>query len=136
MSETTDRVNINSDQDKPTIIYRGRETITTSSVSTYASGFVDIDLKQIRVDANAMVEVFVKDNQTNRTYKMPVLTVDDSNLHDFNAYFYMQSDATSGTNIQALTITILKRGGASTDTYSIRYVVYSTRINKDLDLTS
>lgn len=138
--QSTDRTSIDSDQDKPRIILKDSVTITSSNVSTYAVAFVDLDLEQIKVDAEAMVELFVKDNQTGRVYKAPLITVNDSNLYDFNVYYYLQSNGVvvgdEVVNVQALSIVIYKLGGLATDTYTCYYVVYSTKINKDLDLTS
>lgn len=136
-NETTDRVFIDSDQDKPRIIYRETSTLTTNvTLGSYVGGTVQFNLLQIKASSNTLVEVYVKDNQTSRVYTMPFSTVNSSGQYAMNAYFFMSSeevDVGNGfENIQYVNCTVYKRGGALTDTYSVYVVLYSTNINDNL----
>lgn len=131
MSETTNKLYIDANQDKPRIIYRGTEIITTSSAGTFVTGGANVSLTEIKSDSSVLVEVYVKDNQTGCVYQTPVVTANSSNQFVFNAYYGINSELVNGVYTQTLSLSISKRGGATSDTYTCYYVVYSTRTSED-----
>lgn len=137
MSETTDKRFIDSNQDKPRIIYRESQTLTTGFTSgSYVYGESQLNLLQIKASANVLAEVYIKDNQSGRLYTVPFTIVNSSNQYSLNAYFFMSSQEVDVGNgfesIQFINCNVVKRGGATTDTYTVYFVIYSTNINDNL----
>ena len=137
MTETTDKRFIDSNQDKSRIIYRDNKILTTSDTSgSYVTGTVSLDLLQIKASARVVAEVYMKDNQQNRIYSLPMTTVNNANQYAMNCHWFMESVAVyNGTefqNFQTISTTVSKLGGAISDTYEIYFVIYSTNINDNI----
>lgn len=136
-NESTDKRFIDSDQDKPRIIYRTSATLTTGFTSgSYVYGEAQVDLLQIKASANTLSEVYIKDNQSGRLYTVPFAIVNSSNQYSLNAYFFMSSqevDVGNGVeNVQFINCNVVKRSGSTSDTYTVYFVIYSTNINDNL----
>lgn len=134
MSESTDRLSIDANQDKPRIVYRGS---VVASLNTSAYTFTEwvgfVTLNNIKADANTLVEVFVKDHQTSRVYPLPFATGNSSGQFTMNGYYELTSVLEpSGVNAQKLQMYISKRAGATNEVYTFYYVVYSTKITEDV----
>jgi len=139
-NESTDKRFIDSDQDKPRIILRGNLVVTTNvTQGSYSTGVNFVDLASIKASVNTLVEVYMKDNQDNKVYSIPILTSNSSGQFVLNAYYYLSSESVDvgGGNfvdVQYIACNALKRGGALTDTYTFFYVIYSTNINEAMDI--
>lgn len=137
-SETTDKTFLDSNQDKPRIVYRDFATLTTNvTLGSFSGGTVSFSLNQIKADVNTLFEVYVKDNQTGRVYMSPYININSSIAFDLNIFHYASSenlDTGDGNfrSIQYVTCNVDKRGGALTDTYTVYSVIYSTKINDNL----
>lgn len=119
-----------ANQDKPRIIYRTSTTITTSD-NTYTPivyGNTIINLSQLKADVNTVIEVYMKDNQTGYVYTLPYITGNSSGQFSMNAYFGLYYDVVNGVNLQRVSITVSKRSGSLSDTYTFYIVVYSTQV--------
>lgn len=136
--ETNDKRFIDSNQDKPRIVLRGKFTVTTNiTQGSYVIGTNFVDLKSIKANANTLIEIYMKDNQTTRVYSVPLLTANSSGQFVLNAYYYLASEDVIDGNGNTLTVqyisgNVQNRGGSLTDTYIFYYVVYSTNINDNL----
>lgn len=133
-NETTDRTMLDANQDKPRIVYRGS---VVASLNTSAYTFTEwigiVTLNNIKADANTLVEVYVKDHQTNRVYSLPFVTGNSSGQFALNGYYILTSVLEpSGVNAQKLQMYISKRAGATNEVYTFYYVVYSTKITEDV----
>jgi len=137
-SETTDKTFLDSNQDKPRVIYRDFATLTTNVTSgSFSIGTVSFTLNQIKADVNTLFEVYVKNNQTGRLYTSPYININSSIAFDLNIFHYGSSedvDVGDGNfrRIQYITCNVNKRGGGLTDTYTVYCVIYSTKINDNL----
>lgn len=133
-NETTSKLSIDSNQDKPRIILRDKVTLTTSTVP--GAGLVFnaevFDLTSIKISGNTMIEVYMKDNQTGYVYNVPFVTGNSSGQLVLNATYRIATRVYSGNQIQVVELRVWKRGGAITDTYTFHIVVYSTKISDDL----
>lgn len=125
--ETTNRLSIDSNQDKPRIIYRGTATVTTSTAGTFVAGGTTISLTQLKASSTCLIEVYMKDNQTNYVYSLPFVTGNSSGQFVLNGSYTLTSELVNGQYTQVLTFSVVKRGGSVSDTYTCYYVVYSTR---------
>lgn len=137
-SETTNKAFLDSNQDKPRIVYREMQTLTTNvTAGSFVIGTVYFDLKQIRADVNTLFEVYVKNNQTNLVYMSPFININSSIQFDLNITHYATSESvdTGGGSYQYaqyIYCNVNKRGGSLTDTYKVYCVIYSTNINDNL----
>lgn len=137
-NETTDRLFLDSNQDKPRIIIRDTSTLTTNVTSgSFVEGTTFFRLDQIRANVNTLFEVYAKDNQTGRVYTSPFININSSNQFSLNIFHYASSEDVDigGGNfetVQYITCNVIKRGGALTDTYTMYCVIYSTKINDNL----
>lgn len=138
IAETNDKRFIDSNQDKPRIVYRNNFTVTTNiTQGSYVIGTNYVNLKQIKASANTLVEIYMKDVQSSQVYSVPLLTGNSSGQFVLNAYYYLASEDVDIGNGQFRTVqyingNVQKRGGSLTDTYIFYYVVYSTNINDNL----
>lgn len=132
-NETTNRLSIDANQDKPRIIYRGSVVASLNDTAyTYTEWIGIVNLSSIKADANTLVEVYVKDHQTGRVYSLPLVTGNSSGQFDLNGYYELTSvlDAT-GIYVQKLQMYVSKRAGATNEVYTFYYVIYSTKITED-----
>ena len=134
MSESTDRLSIDANQDKPRIVYRGS---VVASLNTSAYTFTEwvglVTLNNIKADANTLVEVYVKDHQTSRVYSLPFVTGNSSGQFTLNGYYELTSVLEpSGLNVQKLQMYLSKRAGTTNEVYTFYYVIYSTKITEDV----
>lgn len=137
-SETNDKRFIDSNQDKPRIVYRGNFTVTTNiTQGSYVIGTNYVDLRQIKASANTLVEIFMKDVQSSQVYSVPLIKGNSSGQFVLNAYYYLASEDLIDGNGNTITVqyingNVQKKGGSLTDTYIFYYVIYSTKINVNL----
>jgi hypothetical protein len=133
-NESTDRLSIDANQDKPRIILRDQVSLTTSTIPVVGSVFnaTTFDLTSIKISGNTLVEVYMKDNQTNYVYNVPFVTGNSSGQFVLNAAYRISTRVYSGNQVQSIELRVLKKGGATTDTYTFYIVVYSTKISDDL----
>lgn len=133
-NESTDRLSIDANQDKPRIILRDQVSLTTSIIPVVGSvlGVTTFDLTSIKISGNTLVEVYMKDNQTNYVYNVPFVTGNSSGQFVLNAAYRISTRVYSGNQVQSIELRVLKKGGATTDTYTFYIVVYSTKISDDL----
>jgi len=136
-NETTDKLMLDANQDKPRIIYRNSQVLTTIySSGSYVYNSVRFDLTQIKTTANTLTEVYLKDNQNSRVYTAPLALVNSSNQYSFNANFIMSGEqyvvGGSTVDLQFVDCAVYKRSGSASDTYNIYLVLYSTNINDNL----
>ncbi len=132
--ETTNRLSIDTDQDVPRVIKKGTISVTTSTVPTagWVSGSSDTVLSDITSSTSPVVDVIVKDNQTNLTYASPVQTMTSVGVQAITIGHYIYQ---TGQKL-SIHIDIASKGGATSNTFTCYYIVYSTKINSDLTLTS
>lgn len=132
-NETTDKTFLDSNQDKPRIIFRDTQILTSNlSVSSWVVGTGGLNLSQLKVSGKYVIDVFVKDNQTSRVYKLPLLTTNSSDQYELNLIFDITDVTLNGVDCVYMQFNVQKRGGAITDTYTFYTVVYSTMINEDV----
>jgi hypothetical protein len=134
MSESTDRLSIDANQNKPRIVYRGSLIATlNTSAYTFTEWIGLVTLNNIKADANTLVEVYVKDHQTSRVYSLPFVTGNSSGQFTLNGYYELTSVLEpSGLNAQKLQMYLSKRAGATDEVYTFYYVIYSTKITEDV----
>lgn len=134
--ETTDKVFLDANQDKPRIIYKTSGTITTDNipVAGWVYGGLTIYLNQLKISAKNVIDIYVKDNQTSRTYRIPVLTCNSSNQYLLNITYDITGflEPSLNNRVQKLSVDVQSRGGSTSDTFSVYVVVYSTRINESI----
>lgn len=130
-NETTNKLSIDANQDKPRIIYRGTANVTTSTAGTLVSGGTNVSLTEIKADSSVLVEVYMKDNQSGYVYQLPFVTGNSSGQFVLNGSYTVTSELVNGNYTQVLNMQVIKRGGAISDTYTCYYVVYSTRTSED-----
>lgn len=137
-NQSTDRIFLDSNQDKPRIIFRDNAILTTNVTSgSFVEGTTFFRLDQIKANVNTLFEVYTKDNQTGRVYGSPYVDINSSIQYNLNIFHYGSSEDVDigGGNfetVQYITCNVKKRGGATTDTYTMYCVIYSTKINDNL----
>ncbi len=132
--QTPDRLPIEVNQDIPRIIYRKQFTITTS---TSGSGYVEyegtVTCDGIKVSAYNDFDMAVKDGST--VYWSPIRTVTSAGENDFWSDIWLDSsDMVDNNSIVKYRYKIRKYGGATTDTYTAWVVLWSTKINDNINL--
>lgn len=133
-NETTDKINLDANQDKPRIIYKYSETFTTSAVPTagWVYGGTVIRLGQIKKSAKNVIELYCKDNQNNIVYKLPVITCNSSNQYVLNLIYDYSTYTENGVSKFEMVVEGIKRGGSITDTYTLYLVIFSTKIDDNI----
>lgn len=127
----TNQLPKDSNQDIPRILYKGSSSITTSTTAgSWKTGTVTIGLTQFDSLGNNNIDVYILDNQTNFVYNSPLVSITSVGGFSINANHYIA--ASSGK--LSLTVNIKKYSGSTTDTYTIYYVVYSTKISDSITL--
>lgn len=129
---TTNQLPIDSNKDIPRVIKKGSTSITTSTIpgSGWVEGTATVTLSEINSLGNNDITIVVLDNQTNLTYFSPVQTT----TFDNNFVLIINHYLTGISNKLTLNLQIDKKGGATTDTYTVYYIVYSTSIDSAISL--
>jgi len=130
-NETTNRLSIDANQDKPRIILRQSKIVTSSATAyapTWLSGQDFLILSEIKASVNTLIEVYMKDNQTNYVYAVPLITGNSSGQFVLNANYQLLGYDDGGVYKQYILFEVNKRNGAATDTYTFYVVVYSTQV--------
>jgi len=142
MPESTDRTALDSNQNIPRILLQGKLNITTSNYTDFGPSYSNateydgsgqIDLNELRIDANCEYDIWVKAPGDNKLYKAPIITINNSTgANDWCCYseFHRQ---VSTSNLSQIVPIVYRNGtyGSSTDVFTIFYTIYSTKITDD-----
>lgn len=130
-NETTNKLMLDANQDKPRIVLRKSITITSAATAyapTWLSGQDFLILEEIKASVNTLIEVYMKDNQTGYVYSIPLITGNSSGQFVLNANYQLLGYDSDGVYKQYILFYVNKRGGSATDTYTFYVVVYSTQL--------
>lgn len=134
--QSTDRTAIDSNQFIPRVLYQGSFTVTTDYSNPaypayYGSNFVD--LQQLRIDANAEYDIWVKPPSQNRLYKLPVNTIQTANgVSDWIGKCWL-SRVVTGETFSIIGADIFRNTttGSLTDEFTFYYTFYTTKVTDD-----
>tara|TARA_R110000868_G_scaffold51283_1_gene162832 strand:+ start:1056 stop:1466 length:411 start_codon:yes stop_codon:yes gene_type:complete len=131
-SESTDKTILEINEDVPNIVERYSETITTDSTTsnyygTWAYKTTSYTSKLLASGQNDW-DVFIKDS-SGQVFACPI-TLDvtfGTITNSLQAFSYIDK---SGDKLR-INLTVQKLSGSTSDTYTIYYVIYSTKITDD-----
>lgn len=134
--ETTNRLILTANQDVPNIIDRKTATLTTSALQNDINGFSHAYgstsyTTNLKASGNNDWDIYMVDNTTSLTYNLPVAWFGDVVDNDgIIGHTYIDN---SGGYLR-INVLVQKYLGTITDTYTIYYVIYSTKITDDITL--
>jgi len=120
--------------DIPSIIYRKAFTVTTStSGSGYVEGTGTVTAPGIKIGDYNEFDLVVNFSGTFVT--APCRTATSAGANQYWAEIWLDSTSmTNSSSTATYNYRIRKYGGATTDSYTCYLILWSTKINKDLDL--
>lgn len=135
-NQTTDRTILTANQDIPNIVDRHTATLTTSELENNGFGQsmakgTDSYTTNLKSLGNNDWDIYMVDNQKNVTFNVPGVWSDEAGNNDITeAHTYIDDD---GGYLRINTL-VQKLFGSITDTYTLYYVIYSTRITDEIIL--
>lgn len=125
-----------SNQDIPTILDKYTTTVlTTSTITNIYGSFAYIDTSYttpFSSSVNYDWDIFVTDTSVGKTYSSPLQP--NSLFSGTLAPLELTTYADNSGGFYRLNLRIARFNGAITDTYTIYYVVYSTKISDSITL--
>lgn len=138
ITNSSNMVAATTSQDIPTIIKKGKLSVTTSnflSIGPPSSGYYlngtdgVLNLKDLRIDANMQIDAWLKPSGQNVLYKFPVITMNSSTgKEDINAFIVQGADSSGDYNQVTFLVRRFQNYGSYTDAYTVYYIIYSTRV--------
>jgi len=131
-SESTDKTILEINEDVPNIVERYSEIITTDSTTSNYYGTWAYKTSSYTSSLLAIAQndwdLFIKDSSGN-VFACPITldTTFGSPTNSLEAFSYVDKD---GDKLR-INLQLQKLGGSTSDTYTIYYVIYSTKISND-----
>lgn len=131
--QSTDKLPIDANADIPRIIYRDTFTITTStSGSGYVEGSVNVTTNGFKIGDYHDWDIALKADSRilylGKTYTSAI-----AEQYWLNSYV-STANVANNNSAGVYTITFRKYGGATTDSYTGWFILWSTKISEDIDL--
>jgi len=134
--ESTNKLIHDANQDLTTILRKKTATVVTNLTFTNYSGtfkYIDTNYTtDLSLVSNYNWDIYVKDNQTNITYAAPLQS--DFGFASWAKPLALITYIDDDNGFQRINLQISKYNGAITNSYTVYYVVYSTKISDDIVL--
>lgn len=129
-NESTDKLAIDTNQNIPRVLVQGSKTLTTNDIAL-GLGFTSassISLDELRIDANAEYDFYIKPPGESKLYKLPVTRLQTANgTIDFSAKCWL-SVFPGAFTVLGFDVFQSSTSGSLTNQFTFYYTIYTTKI--------